>query len=111
MTPTMMSGLTDQDVTNALKVLRAQISRTRSELPDALTNVFEQCVAARLKKIQQGVSDNIVAEYKRAMVAKRIVELSEHVLTLRFRQIPADSRARREAREAYAAACCFGKSA
>lgn len=101
---TMVPGLVDQNVSNALKVLRTQMNETRSELPDALTNEFERGVVFRLKEIQQGVSNNILAEYKRAMIANRILELSEHVLTLPFRQIPADSQARKEAGEAYAAA-------
>ena len=101
---TMVPGLVDQNVSNALKVLRTQINKTRSKLPDALTNEFDRGVVVRLKEIQQGVSNHILAEYKRAMIANRLLELSEHVLTLPFRQIPADSQARKEAREAYAAA-------
>lgn len=94
----------DRNVTNALRVLRSQLNTTRAALPRALTNEFEQSLALRLRTIQEGVRDNMVPGYKSAMMAKRILELSENVLSLPYRNIPDDAQQRENARQQYAAA-------
>ena len=99
-----VSGLLDQNYKSALDVLNAQINNTRAELSPGLTNEFEQSIAARLKTIQQEVSQNITAEYKSARMAKLILELSENVMTLPYRKIPEDVQQRKEAQQQYAAA-------
>jgi RNA polymerase sigma factor (sigma-70 family) len=98
-----VSGLLDQNYKSALDVLNAQINNTRAELFPGLTNEFEQSIAARLKTIQQEVSQNITAEYKSARMAKLILELSENVMTLPYRKIPEDVQQRMKAQQQYAA--------
>jgi hypothetical protein len=98
------SSPADRNLTNALQVLRTQLEKTRAGLPRTLTNEFEQSLALRLKTIQEGGRNNIVPEYKSAMMAKRILELSENVLSLPYRKIPDDAEQRKRAQQQYAAA-------
>lgn len=97
------SALADRNVKSALDVLRSQINKTRRELSPGLIKEFDQSVATRLKTIQESVSHNISTEYKSALMAKRILELSEHVMTLPYRKIAEDARQRKEAQQQYAA--------
>jgi hypothetical protein len=97
------SGSVKQNYKSALEVLKIQINQTRSKLPSSLTNEFDQSITIRMKLIQQEVSQNIVTEYKNAMMAKRILELAENVLTLPYRQIPENAQQRKEAQQQYAA--------
>jgi RNA polymerase sigma factor (sigma-70 family) len=97
------SRLVSQNYKSALDVLNIQVNKTRAELSPGLTNEFEQSVEAGLKTIQEEVSQNITTEYKSAMMAKRILELSEHVLTLPYRKIPEDVQQRMKAQQQYAA--------
>jgi RNA polymerase sigma factor (sigma-70 family) len=97
------SGSAGQNYKNALDVLNVQVNKTRRELSAGLTNEFEQSLAARLKIIQESVSQNITAEYKSARMAKSILELSENVLTLPYRKIPEDAQQRMKAQQQYAA--------
>ena len=98
-----VAGLVGQSYTSTLDVLNAQVIQTRRKLPPGLTNEFDQSLAAGLKTIQQEVSQNITTEYKSAMMAKRTLELAEHVLTLPYRKIPDDVQQRLKAQQQYAA--------
>lgn len=89
---------------SAIDALKTQIARTRPQLPATLTNEFEQSIADRLRMIQVSVSQYIVPEYKTAMLGKRLLELSENVLTLPYRSIPQDPEQRKKAQQQYAAA-------
>jgi hypothetical protein len=100
---THFSGLADRNYKSALDVLSAQVNKTRRELPPGLTNEFEQSLAARLKTIQESVSQKIVTEDKSALMSKRILELSEHVMTMPYRKIPEYAQQRKEAQQQYAA--------
>jgi beta-lactamase regulating signal transducer with metallopeptidase domain len=97
------SDLADANIEGALEVLRTQVTRTRRELPVGLTNEFEQSLAARLKAIQESVSEYILPEYQSATTAKRLIELAEQVLTLPYRDIPDDAQQRQKAHQQYAA--------
>ena len=96
--------LVDGNVTNALKLLRVEVQKTRVKLNPGLTNEFEAALRDRLKGIQADANGHIVKEYKSATIAKRLLELSEHVFTLSNRSIPANPQERTKAREQYAAA-------
>ena len=98
------SGLADRNGFRALDVLKGQVTKTRRELPSDLTKEFDQCLAAELKTIQASASQSITTKYKRAMVAKRILELSERVMMLPYRKIAKDAQQRKKAQEEYAAA-------
>ena len=97
------SNLADRNVKGALDVLRTQIDNTRRKLPISLTNEFELSIAARLNAIQESVSNNISREYKSAMMAKQILELTEHVITLPYRKLPESVQQRKKAQQQYAA--------
>jgi RNA polymerase sigma factor (sigma-70 family) len=99
-----VADLVGQSYTSALDVLNVQVNKTRRELPPGLTNEFELSLAAGLKNIQQEVSQNISPEYKSAMMARRTLDLAEHVLTLPYRKIPEDVQQRKAAQQQYAAA-------
>ena len=96
--------LVNGNLSNALKVLRTEVRKTRLKLSPSLTNEFETTLLARLREIQSDASSHIVQEYKSAIIAKRLLELSEHVFTLPYRSIPPSPQERTKAQEQYAAA-------
>lgn len=97
------SDLADKNVKAALEVLKNQIGQTRQKLPASLTNDFAQALETRLETIRESVSHNLSKEYKSALMAKRILELAENVLTLPSRKIPEEAGPRQEAQQQYAA--------
>ena len=98
------SGLADANVLGALEILRSQWSQILRDLPSSLGEETERSITNRLQVIQDNTSQYFSKEYKSAMAAKRILELSENLAILPYRKIPGDSQLRAAARQQYAAA-------